>query len=132
VWKRDDATHAGHRNQFFEAAKKFDLDALEDLMNRRLRTAVMRHTWLATFFVAISVIGLVALTIYLTAAPTVLRIAVGPRDSDNVRLVTTLAARFKRDHAPIHLEPVILDGPPRIHPIIPHPNYHLTLYPAQF
>jgi NMT1-like family len=131
-WKRDDAAHANHRNQFLEAAKKFDLDALEDLMNRRLRTAVMRHAWLAGFFVLISVVGLVALTVYLTAAPTMLRIAVGPRDSDNVRLVTTLAARFKRDHAPIQLEPVILDGPARIQHIVDRPNYDLAVIRGEF
>src|SRR5262245_2847088 len=80
-WKRhrDDArAHSGHRNQLMEAAMKLDLDALEDLMNRRVRTMVSRHTWLAAFFVVVFVVGLVALTIYLTAAPTVLKIAVGP------------------------------------------------------
>src|SRR5262245_7215691 len=131
-WKRDDTAHATHRNQFLEAAKKFDLDALEELMNRRVRNAFLRHTWLAAFFVAVSVIGLVALTVYLTAAPTVLRIAVGPRDSDNVRLVTTLAERFKRDHAPIHLEPVILDGPARIQHIMGEPKYDLAVIRGEF
>src|SRR5262249_35845302 len=110
-WKRHDPGQSPHRNQFLEAAKKFDLDALEDLMNRRLRTAVLKHSWLAAFFVMVTVVGLIVLTVYLTAAPTMLKIAVGPHDSDNVRLVTTLAEKFKREHASIQLEPVILDGP---------------------
>src|SRR5215470_6799881 len=131
-WKRGDAAQTTHRNQFLEAAKKFDLDALEELMNRRVRNAFVRHAWLATFFVALTVIGLVALTVYLTAAPTVLRIAVGPRDSDNVRLVTTLAERFKREHASVHLEPVILDGPARIHHIMGDPKYDLAVIRGEF
>jgi hypothetical protein len=131
-WKREDARAHSSRNQFMEAAMKLDLDALEDLMNRRVRTVVSRHTWLAAFFVLVFVVGVVALTIYLTAAPTMLKIAVGPRDSDNVRVVTAMAEKFKREHASVQLQPVILDGPARIQHIMGEPRYDLAMIRGEF
>src|SRR5689334_4911514 len=54
--------------------------------------------------------GLAAGTLYLFLKPTTLRIAVGPPNSDDQKLVQTLAQIFARERSPIRLTPITTDG----------------------
>jgi TRAP transporter TAXI family solute receptor len=47
---------------------------------------------------------------YYVARPITLRIAVGPQNSDDVKVVQALSQAFARDHAHIRLRPVITEG----------------------
>ena len=52
-------------------AKGIDIDAIEDMMNRRMRTIWVRHTWFVILLVIALLIGLTSLTVFLTTKPTV-------------------------------------------------------------
>src|SRR4029450_5132749 len=54
--------------------------------------------------------GLAAASLYLFLQPTTLRIAVGPPNSDDQKLVQTLAQIFARERSPIRLTPITTDG----------------------
>src|SRR5215468_4998831 len=54
--------------------------------------------------------GAAAGTLYLFLRPTTLRIAVGPPNSDDQKLVQTLAQIFARERSPIRLTPITTDG----------------------
>ncbi|HEY0234649.1 MAG TPA: TAXI family TRAP transporter solute-binding subunit [Afipia sp.] len=47
---------------------------------------------------------------YYVTRPVTLRIAVGPPNSDDVKVVQSLAQSFARDHAHIRLRPIVTDG----------------------
>ena len=129
-WKRDEPPHhtaKHHSHEFVAAAKKLDIDAIEDLMNRRLRTMLARHKWLVTIFAIFVISGLIAITVYLTAAPTILKIAVGPKNSDDVHFVEKFAEKLKRERAPFRLNPVVMDGPVGVSDIIRKPDFDLAI-----
>jgi hypothetical protein len=108
--------------------KGIDLDALEELMNRRLRL-VLRHTWLLAIFGTFLLGGVIVGLVYLTASPTVLKIAVGPRNSEDVKLVQKLAEKFRQEHASIRISPMVEDGPVGIKDIASkdRPEYDLAV-----
>ena len=54
--------------------------------------------------------GAAAGSLYLFLRPTTLRIAVGPPNSDDQKLVQTLAQIFARERSPIRLAPITTDG----------------------
>src|SRR5689334_917892 len=54
--------------------------------------------------------GLAAASLYLFLQPTTLRIAVGPPNSDDQKLVQTLAQIFARERSPIRLTPITTEG----------------------
>src|ERR1700757_3423511 len=54
--------------------------------------------------------GSAAVSLYLYLRPTTLRFAVGPPNSDDQKLVQTLAQTFARDRSPIRLTPITTDG----------------------
>ncbi len=89
----------------------FDLDSIEDTMNRRMRTIWVRHATFLTILGFIALVSLIALTVYLTAKPTVLKMAVGPKGSKDVEFVDKLADKFKADHASMRIEPIVQNGP---------------------
>lgn len=92
------------------AANGVDLDSLEDMMNRRLRSIWMRHTWfIATLGVAL-LVGLIAVSVFFSVKPTVLRVAVGPAGSDDVRFVEKFAERLQHERAPVRIQPVVQVG----------------------
>ena len=59
----------------------FDLDSIEETMNRRMRTIWLRYATFLSVLGFIAVVGLVALTVYLTTKATVMKMAVGPKGS---------------------------------------------------
>lgn len=54
--------------------------------------------------------GIAAGSLYLFLRPTTLRIAVGPPNSDDQKLVQTLAQIFARERSPIRLTPITTEG----------------------
>src|SRR3954470_19331627 len=54
--------------------------------------------------------GLAAGSVYLYLRPTTLRVAVGPPNSDDQKLIQTLAQTFARDRSPIRLTPITTEG----------------------
>jgi hypothetical protein len=109
VEKRTSEATTSHSN--IVSARGIDLDALEELMNRRLRAIWMRHTWFVIILSGALLIALSAITVYLTTEPTTLRVAVGPAGSDDVKFVQDLAERMKAEKATIKIVPVIKSGP---------------------
>ena len=88
----------------------FDLDAIEETMNRRMRMIWVRHATLLTILGSIGVVGLVALVIFLTTKASVMKMAVGPQGSKDVEFVDKLAEKFRNERAPIRIQPVITPG----------------------
>jgi len=58
----------------------------------------------------LAIIGAVAATYYFAMRPEILRIAVGPANSDDVKLVQALTQGFTQSHGHIRLRPVQTDG----------------------
>ena len=107
--------------------KGISLDSLEEMMNRRLRSIWVRHTWFLTLLFLALVGGLVGLTIFLSTAATVLRVAVGPKGSDDVRFVDVLEKRMIADRVPFKLESVVKQGPVSVDDISGKPEFDLAV-----
>jgi TRAP transporter TAXI family solute receptor len=58
----------------------------------------------------LAIVGAVASGYYFTMRPVPLRFAVGPQNSDDVRVVQTLAQAFSREHNTVRLRPVLTDS----------------------
>lgn len=54
--------------------------------------------------------GITAASLYLYLRPTMLRVAVGPPNSDDQKLIQTLAQIFARERSPIRLTPITTEG----------------------
>jgi hypothetical protein len=109
-WKRDPGRSAPHAHKR-SAGMAFDLDSIEDSMNRRLRMMWVRYATLLSILGFIAVAGLVVLTVYLTTKASVMKMAVGPRGSKDVEFVQKLEEKFRSERAPIRIQPVIEPGP---------------------
>ena len=64
-----------------EAAK---LDIVEQDFEQRIKI-MLRHRWLVVVSVILLIVGLSAMTYYLLSRPTMFKIAVGPKGSDDMR-----------------------------------------------
>ena len=72
---------------------------------------MLRHTWMVVIAALLALIGLGAAAFYFEAQPTILRVAVGPPNSEDVRVIQAVAQQFARDRATIRLRLLIKDGP---------------------
>ncbi|MCA0424998.1 MAG: ABC transporter substrate-binding protein [Proteobacteria bacterium] len=72
---------------------------------------VKRSFLMLVVAIILGLTGLAAAFIYTFAAPTVLRIAVGPVGSDDTKAVVTILQTFAREKHPIRLRLVPTDGP---------------------
>jgi len=72
---------------------------------------MLRHTWLVTIAGILALAGVVAAAFYYSSQPTTLKIAVGPPNSEDVRVVQTIAQQLARDRASIRLRILVKDGP---------------------
>ena len=104
-----------------------DLDAIEDMMNRRMRMIWLRHTWFVASLCAILFLGLVGLTVFYTTKATVLRIAVGPAGSPDVQFVEKLHERMKNEHASMELKPIIMKDAVSVSDIRGKPDFDLAV-----
>src|SRR5262245_48180480 len=82
----------------------------EDRVESRTRL-MLRHTWLVTIAGILALAGLVAAAFYYSSQPTTLKIAVGPPNSEDVRVVQTIAQQLARERASIRLRILVKDGP---------------------
>jgi TRAP transporter TAXI family solute receptor len=73
------------------------------------RSAVRKATFI-TIAGVLAIIGALAGGYYFAMRPTTLRIAVGPANSDDVKVVQTLTQAFTQSHASVRLRPVQTDG----------------------
>jgi ABC-type nitrate/sulfonate/bicarbonate transport systems, periplasmic components len=65
---------------------------------------------LITLAGTLALIGLVAGAYYFAMRPVTLRIAVGPTNSDDVKVIQTMAQVFARQHESVRLRPVLTDS----------------------
>jgi TRAP-type uncharacterized transport system substrate-binding protein len=77
--------------------------------NRRFRM-MLRHTWLIATAGILLCAGLGAVAFYFATLPTVLKIAVGPPNSEDLRVVQAISQQLARDRASVRLRPLIKDG----------------------
>jgi TRAP transporter TAXI family solute receptor len=72
--------------------------------------SVKRKMALITLAGTLAVIGAVIGSYYFAMRPVMLRIAVGPQNSDDVRVVQALSQAFSREHGYVRLRPILTDG----------------------
>jgi TRAP transporter TAXI family solute receptor len=69
-----------------------------------------RKVMLITLAGTLALIGLVAGAYYFAMRPVTLRIAVGPTNSDDVKVIQTMAQVFARQHESVRLRPVLTEN----------------------
>jgi TRAP-type uncharacterized transport system substrate-binding protein len=92
------------------AGKAMKIGSLEHMLRNRVRT-ILRHTWLVTILGTAVIAAGIGWAIYITTAPTMMRIAAGPAGSANVKLVQLLTQKFANDNDKIQLRLVPTTGP---------------------
>lgn len=76
----------------------------------RLRR-MLRHPLLIVIGVILALTGIAVVVSYIQSKPVTLKIAVGPRQSDDHKLVQLLAQYLARERAPVRLNVIRQDGP---------------------
>jgi TRAP-type uncharacterized transport system substrate-binding protein len=76
---------------------------------RRLRI-MLRQPWLITLGILLLLGSLIGASLYFESQPTTLRIAVGPANGEDARLVQGIAQQLTRDRAAIRLRPILKDS----------------------
>jgi TRAP-type uncharacterized transport system substrate-binding protein len=85
------------------------IESLEHVVRNRVRT-FLRHAWTVTILGTLIIAGGIGLAIYITAAPTDMRIAAGPPGSSDVKFVQLLTQKFAKDRDGIRLQLVSTEG----------------------
>jgi TRAP-type uncharacterized transport system substrate-binding protein len=85
-------------------------ESIEAKAESRFRR-MLRHTWLVVIAAMLATIGLGALAFHYANRPTTLTAAVGPPNSDDVKVIQAFAQHFARERAPVRLRVVIKEGP---------------------
>jgi TRAP-type uncharacterized transport system substrate-binding protein len=105
------------------------LESLEHLMRNRFRM-LLRHTWLVTILGTLVIGALVWWLVYITIAPTDMKIAAGPGGSANVKLVKLLTQRFVAERDKVRLSLVPTDGPQQSLQTITNNDADLAIIPS--
>jgi TRAP transporter TAXI family solute receptor len=87
--------------------RSFDLDGPPPAPSPRSAT---RRIMFVTLAAILAVIGTVAAGYYFAMRPVILRIAVGPANSDDIKLVQALTQAFTQTHSHIRLRPFQTEG----------------------
>jgi len=90
----------------------------------------LRHTWLVTIMGTVILGGGVWAAFYFTTKPTILRIAAGPTDGVDARLVQFLAHKFTASHDKIVLRLVTTAGPAQSATAIADGRADLAILPS--
>jgi len=81
-------------------------------LNRRFKI-MLQHTWLIVAVIVLLCGGFMAVAYHFTTQPTELKVAVGPPNSEDARVMQALAAQFARDRIDVRLNiEVVTGGPP--------------------
>ncbi len=72
--------------------------------------SVKRKMTLIVLAGTLALVGAISSAYYFAMKPVPLRIAVGPPNSDDVKVVQALVQAFSRDHSTVRLRPVLTDG----------------------
>jgi TRAP-type uncharacterized transport system substrate-binding protein len=91
--------------------KPMSPDARPRGLSRRVRI-MLRHTWLLIVAAALLCGGAGTVVYLLLNQPTELTIAVGPPNSEDVRVVQSIATQLSREQANVRLQIKIVDGGP--------------------
>ncbi len=91
-------------------SKAMGIDSLEHIVRNRVRM-FLRNTWLVAILGTLLIGAGIYSAIYISIAPTEMRIAAGPAGSTDVKFVQLLAGRFASEHDKIRLHLVVTDGP---------------------
>ena len=81
-----------------------------DLAESHRRVRSKRQMTLLMLAAILAVIGALAAGYYFSMRPVILRIAVGPANSDDIKVVQALTQGFAQTHSHIRLRPVQTDG----------------------
>jgi TRAP-type uncharacterized transport system substrate-binding protein len=109
--------------------KTMHIESVEHVVRNRIRT-FLRHTLLVTILGTIALGAAIVGGIYLLTAPTKMRIAAGPPDSANVKLVQLLTQRFAAEHDKVRLELVTTGGPKEAADAIANDRADLAILPS--
>jgi TRAP transporter TAXI family solute receptor len=71
---------------------------------------VKRKMALITLAGTLAIVGVVAGAYYFAMRPVMLRIAVGPSNSDDTKVIQALSQAFAREHGYVRLRPIFTDG----------------------
>ncbi len=91
--------------------KPMSPDARPRGLSRRVKI-MLRHTWLMIIAAALLCGGAGTVAYLLSNQPTELTIAVGPPNSEDTRVVQSIAAQLSREQANVRLQIKIVDGGP--------------------
>ncbi len=83
-------------------------DTPPQAMPERLQR-MLRHTYLIAIALVLLAAGLIAAVFYIQSRPTHLKIAVGPRGGDDIRLVQALSQHLARERAKVRLHVVRME-----------------------
>jgi TRAP-type uncharacterized transport system substrate-binding protein len=71
---------------------------------------MLRHTWLVMIAGGLALVGLGAAGFYYGSRPTVLKVAVGPPNSEDVRVIQAIAQHLSRERASIRLRLIVKEA----------------------
>jgi TRAP-type uncharacterized transport system substrate-binding protein len=105
------------------------IESLEHLMRNRMRM-LLRHTWIVAVLGTLIIGGLIWWVVYITVAPTDMKIAAGPAGSANVTLVQLLTQRFVTERDKVRLSLVPTDGPQQSLQTVTSKDADLAIIPS--
>lgn len=79
-------------------------------LNRRFRFGMMQNRWLIVLSGLLLLVALSSATFYFLSQPSTFVVAVGPPNSDDVRVVQFLGNQLARDNAPVRLNTVVVQN----------------------
>src|SRR5262245_41089262 len=85
-------------------------NSLDDRTESRTRR-MLRHTWLVTIAAVLALVGVTAAAFYYASQPTTLRVAVGPPNSEDLKVIQTVAQHLGRERGSVRLRILVKDGP---------------------
>jgi TRAP-type uncharacterized transport system substrate-binding protein len=111
------------------AARAMRLGSIEHLVRSRVRM-FLRNTWLVTIVGTLILGAVIWEAIYISTAPTEMRIAAGPVGGTNVQLVELLARKFVSEHDKVRLHLVTTAGPKESAEAITNGTADLAILPS--
>jgi TRAP transporter TAXI family solute receptor len=72
--------------------------------------SVKRKMTLITLAGTLAIVGAVTAAYYFAMRPVTLRIAVGPQNSDDLKVIQAVGQAFSREHGYVRLRPILTDG----------------------